>query len=209
MDMQWYGANCIVLSGKQGRVVVDDNLSELGAKSVAKEGDIAVFTMAHALPEQKPRLLIDQPGEYEVSGISIYGITARAHIDAEGQMSATMYKIMTDELSVLVTGHVYPELSDAQLEAIGMVDVMFVPVGGNGYTLDGIGALKLVKKIEPKLVVPTHYDDPKLHFPMPQQTLEQGLKALAMGEPKETLAKLRIKPADLTDTTQLYVLERS
>ena len=49
-----------------------------------------------------------------------------------------------------------------------MVDVMFVPVGGNGYTLDGVGALKLIKKVEPKLVVPTHYDDAMLQFPMPQ-----------------------------------------
>lgn len=209
MDIQWYGANCIVMSGKQGRLVVDDNLVELGAKGVTKEGDIVVFTAAHALPAQQPRLLIDQPGEYEVSGISVYGIAARAHIDEEGKMNATMYKIITDDISVLVTGHVYPELSDAQLEAIGMVDVMLVPVGGNGYTLDGIGALKLIKKVEPKLVVPTHYDDPQLNFPVPQQTLEQALKALAM-EPKETTAKLRIKPGELADTTtQLFVLERA
>ena len=74
--------------------------------------------------------------------------------------------------------------------------------------LDGIGALKLVKKIEPKLVVPTHYEDGGLKFPVPQQSLEQALKALAM-EPKETTQKLRLKPGDLADLTQLMVLERS
>jgi L-ascorbate metabolism protein UlaG (beta-lactamase superfamily) len=208
MDMQWYGANCIVVSNKQARVVIDDNLGELGAKSVAKEGDVALFSGAHANPIQKAKLIIDQPGEYEVSGVSLYGIAARGHMDEAGKMTATMYKIMTEELNILVTGHIYPELSDAQLEAIGMVDIMFVPVGGNGYTLDGIGALKLVKKVEPKLIVPTHYDDPKLNFPVPQQTLEQALNALAM-EPKETVAKLRIKPSELSDTTQLVLLERS
>jgi L-ascorbate metabolism protein UlaG (beta-lactamase superfamily) len=189
--------------------VVDDNLAELGAKGVTKEGDIVLFTAAHTLPAAAPRLLIDQPGEYEVYGISVYGIAARAHTDEEDKKTATMYKIMTDDLSILVVGHVYPELTDAQLEAIGMVDVMFVPIGGNGYTLDGIGALKVVKKVEPKLVVPTHYDDPKLNFPVPQQPLDQALKALGM-EPKETIAKLRIKPGELADTTtQLVVLERS
>lgn len=209
MDMQFYGANCIVISGKQARIVVDDNLAELGAKSVTKEGDIVLCTMAHGTPAAKPRLLLDQPGEYEVSGVSVYGIAARAHMDEQGKKTATVYKIITDDLSILVVGHVYPELSDAQLEVIGMVDVMFVPVGGNGYTLDGIGALKLVKKVEPKLVIPTHYDDSRLSFPVPQQTLEQGLKALAM-EPKETIAKLRIKPGELTDTTtQLVVLEHA
>jgi L-ascorbate metabolism protein UlaG (beta-lactamase superfamily) len=209
MDMQWYGANCVVIGGKQGRVVVDDNLADLGAKSVTKEGDIVLFTGEHLNSgPHSPRLLLDQPGEYEVAGISIYGIAARSHMDEEGKMSATMYKVITDDLSILVTGHVYPELSESQLEAIGMVDVMFVPVGGNGYTLDGVGALKLVKKIEPKIVVPTHYEDPKLNFPVPQQPLESALKALAM-EPKETIAKLRVKPNELAEGMQLIILERA
>jgi L-ascorbate metabolism protein UlaG (beta-lactamase superfamily) len=207
MDVQFYGANCLVITAKHARVVIDDNLAELGAKSVAKESDIALFTTAHGLPAQPAKIVIDQPGEFEVASVSIYGIAARAHMDEEKQRSATMYKLVIEDMSVLITGHVYPELSDAQLESIGMIDVMFVPVGGNGYTLDSIGALKLIKKIEPKVIVPTHYSDDKLNFPMPQQTLEQALTGLAM-EPKETLAKLRVKSAELTDASQLYVLER-
>jgi len=207
MDMQWYGANCIVIAGKQARVVIDDNLTDLGAKSVIKEGDIVLFTGAHSEPAHSPKLLIDQPGEYEVSGVSVYGIATRSHMDEDKKKTNTLYKIMTDDLNILVTGHIYPELSDDQLEAIGTVDVMFVPVGDHGYTLDAIGALKLIKKVEPKLVVPTHYDDAKLNFPVPQQSLDDALKELAM-EPKETLSKLRVKPAELTDTTQLVILER-
>ncbi len=208
MDVQFYGANCVVINGKQARLVVDDNLSDLGAKSVSKEGDVALFTSERANPPKGAKIAIDQPGEYEVSGISIYGIAARAHVDEEGQRNATMYKIVIDDTSVLVTGHVYPELSDSQLEAIGMVDVMIVPVGGNGYTLDGVGALKLIKKIEPKVVIPTHYDDSVLSFPVPQQTLEQAVKLLTM-EPKETLPKLKLKIGELGDAMQLIVLEKS
>ena len=207
MDIQFYGANCVVLNAKHARVVVDDNLVSLGGKTVAKEGDIALFTGAHADPKQQAKIVIAQPGEFEVSGVSIYGIPARAHIDEEGQKNATMYKLLFEDMSVLITGHVYPELSDAQLEAIGMIDVLFVPIGGNGYTLDGIGALKLIKKIEPKLIIPTHYDDGGLTYPVPQQALTAGLAGLAM-EPKETLSKLKLKPGDLTDATQLIVLER-
>jgi L-ascorbate metabolism protein UlaG (beta-lactamase superfamily) len=107
-----------------------------------------------------------------------------------------------------VTGHIYPDLDDKQLEAIGIVDVMVVPVGGNGYTVDPVGALKLIKEIEPKLVVPSHYADKALKFEVPQQELGNALKELAM-EPKETVAKLRLKPGELSDVTQLIVLEKS
>jgi len=208
MDVQFYGANCIVISSKQARLVVDDNLAELGSKTVAKEGDIAVFTSGSATPAHAAKLVVDQPGEYEVSGVSIYGIAARSHMDNEDQKTATMYKVVLDDTNLLITGHIYPELSDDQLEAIGMVDVMFIPVGGNGYTLDGIGALKLIKKVEPKLVIPTHYDDPSLKFEVPQQPLDQALKSLAM-EPKETVPKLKLKGSELSDVTNLVVLEKS
>lgn len=208
MDIQFYGANCLVLNSKQGRVVIDDNLSELGGKSVLKEGDIVLYTGPHGAPGKTAKIVVAQPGEFEISGMSVYGIAARAHIDEEKQKNATMYKLLFEDLSVLVAGHVYPELSDSQLESIGMIDVLFVPVGGNGYTLDGVGALKLIKKIEPKIVVPTHYDDPSLSFPVPQQTLEQCLQSLAM-EPKETVPKLRVKHAEITENTQLIVLDKA
>jgi L-ascorbate metabolism protein UlaG (beta-lactamase superfamily) len=208
MDMQFYGANCIVLSGKNNRVVIDDNLTTLGAKSVTKDGDICVFTGACERPAAKIKLVIDMPGEYEVSNVSIFGMQARAHMDEDGKQSAIMYKITWGDVKVLVTGHVYPKLSEADLETIGLVDVMFVPVGGNGYTLDAAGALQLIKQVEPKLVVPTHYDDPKLHYEVPQAGLEDALKALSM-EPKERVGKLQFKPAEVTDTTQLVVVETS
>lgn len=208
MDIQFHGANCLTLVTKQARMVVDDNLPEMGGKSVSKPGDVALFTAEHKDPSQLAKIVIDQPGEYEVSGVSIYGIAARSHMDEDKQKTATMYKMVVDDLRVLIVGHVYPDLSEAQLEKIGMVDVMIIPVGGNGYTLDPIGALKLIKKVEPKLVIPTHYDDKTLDFPVPQQDLEQALKSLAM-EPKETVTKLKAKRADMADTTQLVVVERS
>ncbi len=208
MDIQFHGGNCITLATKQSRVTIDDNVADLGAKPAAKPDDIALFTGPHGDPAVAPKIMIDQPGEYEVSGVSIYAIPARGHMDEDKVKSATMYKLVIDDIRVLVTGHIYPELSDAQLETIGMVDVMFVPVGGNGYTLDSIGALKLVKKVEPKIVIPTHYDDSSLQFPVPQQPLDQALKGLAM-EPAQTIAKLKIKPAELGDVTQLIVVERS
>lgn len=206
MDMQFYGANCLVLSSKQNRVVIDDNLTALGSKGVTKDGDICLFTGAHPKATVNPKLTIDVPGEYEVSGISIFGMQARAHMDEDNRRSAVVYKITWGDVRVLATGHIFPKLSDDQLEAIGIVDIMFVPVGGNGYTLDAAGALQLIKAVEPKLVIPTHYADSRLAYEVPQADLSDVLHTLGM-EPKETVSKLQFKQAEVSDTTQLVVLE--
>jgi L-ascorbate metabolism protein UlaG (beta-lactamase superfamily) len=207
MEIQYYGANCLRLVTKKAHITVDDNLAELGQKAVTKAGDSALFTLTHGVPAVETKIIIDQPGEYEVSDVSIQGIAARAHIDEADKRTATMFKIVGEDIRVVITGHIYPELSDEQLEAIGMVDVLIVPVGGNGYTLDSVGALKIIKKIEPKIIIPTHYDEKGLNFPVPQAELEDALKGLAM-EPKETVAKLKVKPSELGDTTQLIILEK-
>jgi L-ascorbate metabolism protein UlaG (beta-lactamase superfamily) len=202
MELQFYGANCVRLTTKKASVIIDDTNS-----SASKKGDIVLFTGAHTTPKAEVKLVIDQPGEYEVSDISIQGIAARGHIDESNTKSITMFKVIGEDIRVAILGHIYAELSDDQLEALGTIDVLLVPVGGNGYTLDGVEALKLIKKIEPKIVIPTHYAGKDISYEVPQAALEEVLKDLAM-EPKETVAKLKLKDADLPIDTQLIVLER-
>lgn len=207
MDIQFHGANCISITTKHARIVIDDNLKELGGSPVTKPGDILLYTGVHPAPTKELRLVVDQPGEYELAGVSIYGIAAQSHLEKEGDTSATIYKLIIDDTSILVVGHIYPDLDDRQLEAIGMIDLMFVPVGGNGYTLDPTGALKIIKKVEPKIVVPTHFETKKLTFEVPQQPLDQALKALSM-EPKETIPRFKPKTEDFVEgLTKLIVLE--
>jgi len=191
---------------KQASVVVDDNLADLGLKSVTKPDDIALYTM---LPKKEgaARLNITDPGEYEVSDISIRGIAVRGHMDEADQLTATIYKIDYDDIRLAIVGHVHPDIHEDQLEAIGGVDVLIVPVGGNGYTLDGVGALKVIKEIEPKVVIPTHFAEKGINYEVPQQELADALKGLAM-EPAQTVAKYKIKPAEYTEAAQLIVLER-
>lgn len=207
MELQYYGANCVRLSTKKAAVIVDDNLAALGIKSQTKPGDIALFTTAHGKPAVAIKIIIDKPGEYEVTNISIQGIAARAHMDEAGKKTATIYRLVLDDVRIAIVGHVYPELSSSQLEALGTIDVLIVPVGGNGYTLDSIGALKLIKEIEPKLIIPTHYNDKALKYEVPQQSLEDALKGLSM-ESTEPVPKLKIKSGELGETTRLVVLER-
>lgn len=207
MELQYFGANCVRINAKRAVLVVDDNLVSLGGKSVAKPGDVVLSTGLNNLEPAAAKLVIQEPGEYEVSDVSIKGISARAHMDEPGKQTATIFKVIVDDVRVGIVGHIYPELSSAQLESLGTIDVLVIPVGGGGYTLDPIGALKLIKEIEPKVVIPTHYAEKSLAYEVPQQTLEEALKAMSM-EPRETLAKLKIKAGELGDTTQLVVLEK-
>lgn len=207
MDIQFYGANCVRLSTKKASVVIDDNLADLGLKAVTKPGDVAVFTTQHGVPAVEVKLVVDQPGEYEVSDVSVQGIAARAHIDEPGTKHANMFKITAEDVKVAVVGHVYPDLNANQLEDLGTIDVLIIPVGGNGYTLDPIGALKLIKAIEPKIVIPTHYDEKGINYPVPQQPLEEALKGLSM-DVKETVGKLKVKHGEMGETAHLIVLEK-
>lgn len=207
MELQYYGANCLRLSAKKAQIVIDDNLAQIGLKSITKPTDISLRTNKQFPVHPDAVFSAEMPGEYEIAGVVIHGIAARGHMDEEGKKSSVIYTIQADESKVAVLGHIYPELSEDQLEAIGMVDVAVVPVGGNGYTLDGAGALNVIKQIEPKVVIPTHYNDKAIRYEVPQAELADAVKNLGM-EIAETVGKYKIKPAELSDTAKLIVLER-
>jgi len=207
MDFQYYGGNCVRITTKNASFVFDDNLSDLGAKSVTKPDDVALFTHQ---PKKNPdaRLVIADPGEYEVSEVSIFGVAARGHMQEKGEPAdSTMYKLQFEDTRVAIVGHVHPDLSEDQLEELGVIDILVVPVGGNGFTLDAIGATQLIKKIEPKIVIPTHYADKSLKYEVPQAELDEAVKNLGM-EPKEKVSKFKPKPTDYTEAIQLLVLEK-
>ena len=206
MEIQFYGANTIKISNKKTSIVVDDNLADLGLKQVATTKDIVVST-GDIEPLAGAHFTVNQPGEYEVADVSIQGIPARSHMDEEKGLSTTMYRIILDGVRIVVTGHIHPNLSDTQLEALGTVDILLLPVGGNGYTLDGVGAQRVVKEIEPKVIIPTHYDDSKINYEVPQAPLEDVLKSLAM-EVVDTVDSLKLKNFDLGEGTKLIVINR-
>ncbi len=208
MELQYFGGNCVKLTTKRASVVVDDNIEALGSSSVTRATDIALMTNQALVDGPKAAaFVVDRPGEYEISDISIQGQAARAHMDEEGKKSAVIYRLIIEDFRVAVVGHIYPKLTEDQLEAIGLVDILIIPVGGNGYTTDAVGALKLIKSIEPKIVIPTHYADKGLRYEVPQQELEQALKDLGM-EPTQKVQRLKIKANEIPELTQLIVLER-
>jgi L-ascorbate metabolism protein UlaG (beta-lactamase superfamily) len=208
MELEYFGGNCVIISTKKARLVIDDDLAKLGLKSVIKAGDIALYSSEHEDPKVETKLIIDTPGEYEVSDISVQGIASRAHNEEAGKRSTVIYKVIAGDIKLAIVGNIYPDLNDNQLESIGTVDILVLPVGGNDYTLNSQEALRVIKKIEPKIIVPTHYSDKQIKYEVEQQSLEEAIKDLAL-EAKPASDSLKLKPNDLSDITQLVVLKRS
>ncbi len=209
MQLEYYGGNCVKIATKKVTVIVDDNLFELGLKSISKPDNISIYTnKSLSAKSQDSYFLVTKPGEYEVSDVSIQAVAVRQHTDEPEQKNGIIVRLVIEDIKIGVLGHVHPDLSEQQLESLGMIDILIVPVGGNGYTLDGIGAIKLIKKIDPKIVIPTHYADKGLKYEVPPAPLEEALKNMAM-EATETLDSLKLKGRDFGEgSTKVVVLSR-
>lgn len=206
MEIQYYGGNCLTISYKSTRLVIDDYLSDFGAKSILKETDVAIFTEDPNTLTKSYRLVLNGPGEYEIGEISIIGIATKSFIDQDKEV--TMYKFTTPEASVLVTGRVLGDFNDQQIEKIGIIDSLIVPLGNNGYCMDPIGGLKLLKEIDPSIFIPTFYKSKTLKYPVETIALEEIVSELGM-EIKEKTNKLKLKKNEMSDITSLVVLEQS
>lgn len=208
MQIDFFGANCIRIKTKKRTVVFDDNLAKVGQKSITTLEDVAVSTNEQLLGlPPKQEIAFTLPGDYEVGDIMLAGIAVRSHMDEEGKMSATVFRGIAEDMRFVVLGHIYPELTNNQLEEIGVVDILFIPVGGAGYTLDGIGAAKLVKQLEPKLVIPTHYAQKGITYEVPQNNYDEFVKTLAVEPQVQDGKSLKLKKSDLTETMQVFILQ--
>ena len=207
MDIEFFGGNALRLTVKKTVFVVDDNLADLGKKSITKADDISLKTDLAIPVASGARLLLDAPGEFEVGDVSVTAIAARGHRDEEGKTNATIFKLRAADASVVVLGHVHPELTNDQLEEISDADVLIIPVGGHGFTLDPMAALDVIKKVQPSIIIPTTYQMPGVKAEVPQVSLEEAVQQLAMpaGEPVKTF---KVKPAEFDpDQTKLVIVQ--
>jgi hypothetical protein len=202
-EIEYKGANSVIISTKKSTLVTDPKLSLVGLKDVSTKDAVELATEARfAVNSENARLNIESPGEYGVGEFDIKGIAAQRHLDSESDpFISTIYRVEVNETRIAILGNIYEKLSEAQLEDIGLVDILILPVGGNGYTLDATGAANLTRSIDPKVVIPIHYAESGLNYEVPQDTLETFVKEL--GAPVEELPKFKLKqgaplPAVLT-----------
>lgn len=171
MDISYLGHSSFKLRGKSGVVVTDPFGKRVGFPFPSVSAD--VVTVSHHHPDhdaiegvggttrrQKP-FIIDQPGEYEVLGISVFAYPT-FHDESNGTIRGpnTIMAIHVDGVKIVHLGDLGHQLSQAQLSAIGVVDVLLVPVGGE-FTIDAKKANELVEEMEPMIVIPMHFRTPK------------------------------------------------
>lgn len=209
-NIEYKGGNCVVISAKKSTLITDPKLSVIGLKDLSAKGAVELATEARlAVNDPDALIRIEGPGEYEVSDFSISGVAAQRHIDTEAdEKIATNYKIDVGDVRIALLGNVAGQLNEDQLEALGVVDIVIIPVGGGGFTLDATSAAALVRQIEPKAVVPIHYADTAVKYEVPQDTLETFVTEL--GVPVETVPKYKLKSsAALPQSLTIIEITRS
>jgi len=199
-EVEYKGANTVIMSTKKSTLVTDPKLSLAGLKDASIKDVIELATEARfSLDNDSVRLKIEGPGEYGVGEFDIKGVAAQRHLDsASDPLRSTMYRIEVGELRIALIGNIYEKLSEEQLEELGLIDILIIPVGGNGYTLDATGAASLTRKIDPKVVIPVHYAEPGITYEVPQEPLDLFVKEL--GAPVEEMPKYKLKPSALLPT---------
>ena len=153
-----------------------------------------------AFGEKKP-FVITGPGEFEVKGVFIKGLPSESGYDGEKRVN-TIFSVALEGMNICFLGAVNtPELPSETDEAIDDVDVLFVPIGGDG-VLDAVKAYKLAVSIAPKIIIPIHYGDIG-----GKDALKAFLKEA--GESPKPEAKLTLKKKDLEGKeAQVVVLEK-
>ncbi len=210
MEIEFFGANCFRVKTKITFLVVDDNLDKLGAKNITRDKDTLLLTNKN-LRSEKPvnsaMLVLDTAGEFEIGDVSIKAIRTRGHMDDEEEHNATVYQFRANGTSVVVLGHIHPNLSTDILELVSGTDVLILPVGGNGFTLDVIGAMSVIKQTEPEVVIPSSYNLPNLRYEVPVASLEEFTKAssLSVGDPQDSYKVGDINP-ELTGQIKVVIL---
>lgn len=105
--------------------------------------------------DKKP-FVANGPGEYEVNNVFIKGFLSESKYQDKSLIN-TIYSVVLEGMNLCFLGGLNGEMPSEILENLGDIDVLFVPIGGEG-VLNPVEANKLITKLEPRLVIPMHYD---------------------------------------------------
>jgi len=214
MQIKWYGQSCFEIVSGDKTLVFDPYSFEIGLNLPHLSADIVLVSHQHhdhnnvkAISGKggKSPFVISNPGEYEVSGVKIQGVSSfhdKSHGQERGQN--TIYLVDLEEIRVCHLGDLGTILENGELEAIGEVDILLIPVGGV-YTINASEALEVINQIDPRIVIPMHYKIEGLNINL------DGIEKFAEQEKITDLEgkdSLEIKKADLpVDERKIVILK--
>lgn len=204
MTITWYGQSCFRIETKEGSVLIDPFSKEIGLRPPKIKDDLVLVTHEHSDHNNLDSVndeafIIRGPGEYERKGISVRGVLSY-HDASQGSERGlnTIYVIKAEEMTVCHLGDLgQHELTDQQVEEIGDVDVLVIPVGGT-HTIDGKQAVHVVSQIEPKIIVPMHYHVPGLSIKL--DTSDKFIKEAGLSPENVDKIKLSKKLLPVEET---------
>jgi len=216
MDITYLGHSSFKVGTKTATLVTDPFDSKMvGLKYSGVTAEIV--TVSHAHPDHNAvdrvsgvKKIIEGPGEYEVSGISVMGYsTFHDNKNGEERGKNTIYVIEAEGLRIVHLGDLGHVLSDDLIDEIGDVDVLMMPVGGF-YTIGPKEATEIVSKIEPYFVIPMHYRMEGLNPELAEKILPLTDFLKESGLSVENLPKFSLKKIDILEgqTTKAIVLEK-
>ncbi len=210
MVITWYGQSCFKIQSGETVVFSDPFNKEVGLVPPRSQAHIVTISHHHYDHDNSESLssnplIIDGAGEYEAMGVNIKGIFS-FHDNQEGKERGIniIYVIEIEGIKICHLGDLgQKKLTGEQLEKIGEVDILIIPVGGS-VTIDGEEAVDIINQIEPKIVIPMHYKISGLNVKI--DGAEAFLKEMGAGK-KEALDKLTLKKKDLPQETEVVVMK--
>lgn len=215
MQITWHGQSLFQIKTSSQdnnpvNIVIDPFNKDIGLRLPKLEADILLVTHQHKAHNNikvvlGDPFLIDGPGEYEIKDVFIRGIPS-FHDNSQGkeQGKNIIYTIESEDLKICHLGDLgQKELTEDQVDIIGFVDILLVPVGGN-LTISAKESAKILSQIEPKIIIPMHYALPKLKVKL--DTSNDFLKAFGI-KSLEPIKKLSIKKKNIaTDEAKIILL---
>lgn len=195
-------------------LVIDPFSKNIGLAPPSMQADIVLVTHEHYDHNNIKALkgdpfLINSPGEYEIKGIKVNGIES-FHDNEQGAKRGlnTIYVIEMEGIRLAHAGDFGQDsLDEFQLDKMGNIDILMIPVGGH-FTIGAKKAADILKQVEPKIAIPMHYKLPKLTI-KELEGVDKFLKEMGKEDIKSE-EKLTIKAKDFQEElekTEIVVMK--
>lgn len=211
MEIFWYGHSCFRMTERGLATVVVDPFDsnavgyfplKLKSDIVAVSHDAPGHNYTNAVKGTSHTL--SGPGEYEIGGVFITAVQTDGIGRKKGdQPRNTLYVFDYDGLTVAHLGDLKQVPSQAEVEALGPVNIVLIPTGGGG-GLNASKAAEVVSQLEPNIIIPMHYQTRDGKIPL--DSLDKFIKEMGL-QPIEPVPSLKISKSGLPSESKVIVLD--